>query len=179
MQELTVYEVNERDRGSPVLLPSSKLAVDWYNRLHSLGGLGDLVPFTNKLFDGSLKKRLGITAGIISVIRFYPKENGFLYESIYSFYFGDFGHISVKGPYKTHEDTVLTVTGGSGIFTGVYGTVQIHNVEFPIVLFYKFKLYGIPQLPKALRWQTVPPAKGVRPSRNASSPGVALPNFTD
>eukprot|EP00250_Pteridium_aquilinum_P000865 c11040_g1_i1 orf=3-863(-) len=147
VQELTVYEVNEMDRCSPVLLFSSKLAVDWYNRVLTTGfGLGDLVPFTNKLFDGSLKKRLGITAGIISAIRYYPEQSGALFESVYSFYFGDYGHISVKGPYKTHEDTTLTVTGGSGIFTGVYGTVQIHNVDYPIVLFYTFKLYGIPKL---------------------------------
>ncbi|KAI5083408.1 hypothetical protein GOP47_0003151 [Adiantum capillus-veneris] len=181
VQELTVYEVNQLDRGSPMLLSLSKLATDWYNRfrIQPLNSLGDLVPFTNKLFDGSLKKRLGITAGIISVMRHYPQNDGLLFEAIYSFYFGDYGHISAKGPYKTHEDTVITVTGGSGIFTGVYGTVQIHNVEYPIVLFYKFQLYGIPKLPKALRWDTVPPAKGVRPSHTASMPGFALPNFTD
>lgn len=181
VQELTVYEVNELDRGSPVLLSLSKLAVDWYNRfrVQPLGSLGDLVPFTNKIFDGSLTKRLGITAGIISVIRHYPKEDGLLFEAVYSFYFGDYGHISVKGPYKSHEDTTLTVTGGSGIFTGVYGTVLIQNVEYPFVLFYKFQLYGIPQLPPPLRWDTIPPAKGLRPSHTASMPGFALPNFTD
>ncbi|MCO5583015.1 hypothetical protein L7F22_036921 [Adiantum nelumboides] len=181
VQELTVYEVNQLDRWSPMLLSLSKLALDWYNRfrVQPLNSLGDLVPFTNKIFDGSLKKRLGITAGIISVMRHYPKQDALLFESVYSFYFGDYGHISVKGPYKTHEDTVLTVTGGSGVFTGVYGTVLIHNVEYPIVLFYKFQLYGIPRLPQALQWDTVPPTKGVRPSHTASMPGFALPNFTE
>lgn len=41
VQELHVYEVNDLDRGSPAYLRLSKKTV------HSLG---DLVPFTNKVF---------------------------------------------------------------------------------------------------------------------------------
>ena len=49
-----------------------------------------------QLFDGSLKKRLGITAGVCMVIRYNQQKGGCLYEATYSFYFGDLGHISVQ-----------------------------------------------------------------------------------
>lgn len=177
-QELSVYEFNEGDRDSPALLHFGKLAVDW-QKPKLVGGLGDFVLFTNKLYDGSLKKRLGITAGFCMIMRCNSKKAGFLFEATYSFYFGDFGHISVQGPYTTYEETVLTVTGGTGFFTGVYGTVTVNNVKFPTILFYTFKLYGIPELPAELIWDTVSPSKDVKPSPDASSPGVALPNFTN
>jgi hypothetical protein len=40
VQELSVYEINERDRGSPAYLRLSQKAVN---------SLGDLVPFSNKV----------------------------------------------------------------------------------------------------------------------------------
>jgi len=46
VQELRVYEINERDKGSPVFLPFG-------GRKDATGahanGLGDLVPFSNKV----------------------------------------------------------------------------------------------------------------------------------
>jgi allene oxide cyclase len=71
------------------------------------------------------------------------------------------------------------VTGGTGIFVGVYGTVRLSNVKFPTSLFYRFKLFGIPKLPAELIWDTVLPTENVKPSPSASLPGFALPNFTD
>ncbi|KAF2311195.1 hypothetical protein GH714_020066 [Hevea brasiliensis] len=106
VQELNVYEINERDRDSPAVLKLSKRAES---------SLGDLVPFTNKLYTGDLKKRLGVTAGLCVLIQHVPEKKGDRYEAIYSFYFGDYGHISVQGAYLTYEDTYLAVTGGSGI----------------------------------------------------------------
>ena len=84
-----------------------------------------------------------------------------------------------QGPYAEYEETTLAITGGTGIFMGVYGTVRLRNVKFPTSLFYRFKLYGIPKLPAELIWDTVPPTEDVKPAPNASSPGVALRNFTD
>ncbi|KAH7840654.1 hypothetical protein Vadar_019798 [Vaccinium darrowii] len=46
VQEFSAYEMNEGDRDSPAYLPRIQKAV------HSLG---DLVPFTNKLYTGALK----------------------------------------------------------------------------------------------------------------------------
>jgi allene oxide cyclase len=58
-----------------------------------------------QLYDGSLKLRLGITAGICLLMKHYPgmgtpemKRQQFFfpdrYETLMTWYFGDFGHIS-------------------------------------------------------------------------------------
>lgn len=49
-----------------------------------------------QLYDGSLQTRLGITAGLCALIYHNDEKNGDRYESSYSFYFGDYGHISVQ-----------------------------------------------------------------------------------
>lgn len=44
VQELCVYEINERDRGSPAYLRLSQKSVN---------SLGDLVPFSNKVINSN------------------------------------------------------------------------------------------------------------------------------
>ncbi|XP_043715442.1 allene oxide cyclase, chloroplastic-like [Telopea speciosissima] len=173
VQELFVYEINERDRGSPVTLRLSQ------KQEHL--SLGDLVPFTNKVYSGDLQKRLGITAGICVLIQHVPEKNGDRFEAIYSFYFGDYGHISVQGPYLTYEDTYLAVTGGSGVFEGVYGQVKLQQLIFPFKLFYTFYLKGIPDLPAELLTKPVPPSPTVEPSPAAKAvePHATISNFTN
>ncbi|XP_044489061.1 allene oxide cyclase, chloroplastic-like [Mangifera indica] len=172
VQELFVYEINERDRGSPAILKLSKKEVS---------ALGDLVPFTNKLYSGDLQKRIGITAGLCVLIQHVPEKKGDRYEAIYSFYFGDYGHISVQGAYLTYEDTYLAVTGGSGIFEGVYGQVKLQQLVFPFKLFYTFYLKGIPDLPNELLGTPVEPSAAVEPSpaAKATEPHATIPNFTN
>ncbi|XP_038706160.1 allene oxide cyclase, chloroplastic-like [Tripterygium wilfordii] len=172
IQELTVYEINERDRSSPAVLKLSQKPVS---------SLGDLVPFTNKLYSGDLKKRLGITAGLCVLIKQLPEKKGDHYEAIYSFYFGDYGHISVQGPYLTHQDTFLSVTGGTRVFEGVYGQVKLQPLVFPFKLFYTFYLKGIPDLPADLLWKPVPPSPTIEPSPAAKAldPSSCILNFTD
>ncbi|XP_057787150.1 allene oxide cyclase, chloroplastic-like [Salvia miltiorrhiza] len=172
VQELHVYEINERDRGSPAYLRLSQKTVN---------SLGDLVPFSNKVYTGDLKKRAGITAGICILIKNEAEKKGDRYEAIYSFYLGDYGHIAVQGPYLTYQDTELAVTGGSGVFEGVYGHVKLHQIIFPFKLFYTFHLKGIPDLPPELLAQPVPPALHVEPTPAAKTcePGATLPNFTN
>lgn len=179
VQEMSVYEFNEKDRSSPAYLPFS-LKFDFSRGLPA-GALGDLVPFTNKLYDGTLQMRLGITAGIAILIKYYPEKKGHRYEAAYSFYFGDYGHISVQGSYMTFEDSSLAVTGGSGIFTGVYGTVTLHQITYPTKLFYTFYLQGIDELPEELTRVPVPPTPSVKPSPAAARarPGSTAPNYTD
>ena len=160
VQELCVYEINERDRGSPAVLKLSKKEVN---------SLGDLVPFTNKIYTGDLQKRVGITAGICLLIKHEEEKKGDRYEAIYSFYFGDYGHLSVQGPYLTYEDTWLSVTGGTGIFDGAYGKVRLHQIIFPYKLFYTFHLQGIKQLPAELLGEAVPPSVGVEPTPAAKN----------
>ncbi|XP_047149881.1 allene oxide cyclase, chloroplastic-like [Vigna umbellata] len=172
VQELFVYEINERDRGSPAFLKLSQKEVN---------SLGDLVPFSNKLYSGNLEKRLGITAGLCVLIQHVPEKKGDRYEAVYSFYFGDYGHISVQGAYLTYQDTYLAVTGGSGIFEGVYGQVKLQQLVFPFKLFYTFYLKGIPDLPAELLGNPVQPSPAVEPSpaAKATEPHACITNFTD
>ncbi|KAK7275203.1 hypothetical protein RIF29_16312 [Crotalaria pallida] len=173
VQELSVYEINERDRGSPAYLRLSQKPVN---------SLGDLVPFSNKLYSGNLEKRLGITAGLCVLIQHVPEKKGDRYEAIYSFYFGDYGHISVQGAYLTYQDTYLAVTGGSGIFEGVHGQVKLKQLVFPFKLFYTFYLKGIPDLPAELLGKIVEPSPHVEPSQAAKAadqPNACVPNFTN
>ncbi|KAF9677321.1 hypothetical protein SADUNF_Sadunf08G0095700 [Salix dunnii] len=172
VQELNVYEINERDRGSPAFLKLSQ---------KTQNSLGDLVPFSNKLYSGDLQKRLGITSGLCVLIQNVPEKKGDRYEAIYSFYFGDYGHISVQGAYLTYEDTYLAVTGGSGIFEGVYGQVKLQQLVFPFKLFYTFYLKGIPDLPAELLGQPVTPSPSVEPApaAKATEPHGIIQNFTN
>jgi allene oxide cyclase len=178
VQALCVYEINERDRGSPVFLPfGGQKHGDGSHR----NGLGDLVPFSNKLYDGSLQTRLGMTAGLCTLISHNDEKKGDRYEALYSFYFGDYGHISVQGAYVTYEDTYLAITGGSGIFAGCYGQVKLQQIIFPFKLFYTFYLQGIKALPEALLKPPVTPSVSVTPSDAAKNlqPGSVAPNFTN
>ncbi|URD96870.1 allene oxide cyclase [Musa troglodytarum] len=165
VQELCVYEINERDRGSPAYLRLSQKEVNF---------LGDL------LYSGNLEKRVGITAGICVLIQHVPERGGDRYEAIYSFYFGDYGHVSVQGAYLTYEDSYLAVTGGSGIFEGVYGQVKLQQIVFPFKIFYTFYLKGIPNLPKELLGTPVPPSPTVEPTpaAKAAAPHAAVKNYT-
>uniref|UniRef100_A0A6N2N450 allene-oxide cyclase n=1 Tax=Salix viminalis TaxID=40686 RepID=A0A6N2N450_SALVM len=173
VQELSVYEINERDRGSPAFLKLSQKPEN---------SLGDLVPFSNKLYSGDLQKRLGITCGLCVLIQHVPEKKGDRYEATYSFYFGDYGHISVQGAYLTYEDTCLAVTGGSGIFEGVYGQVKLRQLVFPIKLFYTFYLKGIADLPAELLGNAaVIPSPSVEPApaAKATEPHGIIKNFTN
>ncbi|KAG2301981.1 hypothetical protein Bca52824_030632 [Brassica carinata] len=172
VQELSVYEINELDRHSPKILK---------NAFSLRFGLGDLVPFTNKLYTADLKKRVGITAGLCVVIEHVPEKKGERFEATYSFYFGDYGHLSVQGPYLTYEDTFLAVMGGSGIFEGAYGQVKLRQLVYPTKLFYTFYLKGIADLPLELTGTAVTPSKDVKPApeAKATEPGATIKNFTN
>ncbi|KAJ3701794.1 hypothetical protein LUZ61_005499 [Rhynchospora tenuis] len=171
VQELYVYEINERDRGSPAYLRLSQKETN---------SLGDLVPFSNKVYSGNLEKRLGITSGICVLIQHVPERNGDRYEAIYSFYFGDYGHLSVQGAYLTYEESYLAVTGGSGVFEGAYGQVKLQQIVFPFKLFYTFYLKGIPDLPRELLGTPVPPSPVVEPTLDAKAcrPHAVIKNYT-
>ncbi|KAK4284268.1 hypothetical protein QN277_001123 [Acacia crassicarpa] len=172
VQEMHIYEINERDRGSPAILRLSQKPVN---------SLGDLVPFSNKLYTGCMQKRVGITAGICILIEHKPEKKGDRYEAIYSFYFGDYGHIAVQGPYLTYENTYLAVTGGSGIFEGVTGQVKLHQLVFPFKIFYTFYLRGIKDLPQELLGKPVEPSSAVEPHPDAKAlqPHAAIAGYTN
>ncbi|CAN6910575.1 unnamed protein product [Brassica oleracea] len=177
IQELSVYELNELDRHSPKILK---------NAISLTFGLGDLVPFTNKLYTGDLKKRVGITAGLCVVIAHVPEKKGDRFEATYSFYFGDYGHLSVQGPYMTYEDSFLAITGGTGIFEGAYGQVKLQQLVYPTKLFYTFYLKGLAgdlfyNLPAELTGTPVPPSKDVKPAPEAKAlePSGVISHYTN
>ncbi|GJT06174.1 allene oxide cyclase, chloroplastic-like protein [Tanacetum coccineum] len=173
VHELCVYEINERDRGSPAYLRLGQKPVN---------SLGDLVPFTNKIYSADLEKRLGITAGICILIRNLPEVKGDRYEAIYSFHLGDYGQIAVQGAYITTEETYLSVTGGTGIFAGAYGQVKLQQLVFPFKLFYTFYLQGLANdLPAELLVTPVTPSPAVEASAAAKAvqPGATGPNYSD
>lgn len=172
VQELHLYEINERDRGSPVYLSLSQKEV------HSLG---DLVPFSNKIYSGDLQKRLGITAGLCILIQHVPEKKGDRYEAVYSVHIGDYGSLTVQGPYLTYEDSWLAVTGGTGVFEGASGQVKLQQLIFPFKIFYTFYLKGIKDLPQELIVNPVPPSPAVQPSpaAKACEPHAVAPNFTN
>ncbi|KAF7123374.1 hypothetical protein RHSIM_Rhsim12G0038700 [Rhododendron simsii] len=165
VQKLFVYEINERDRGSPYLQLSQK----------TVNSLGDL------LYAGDLQKRLGITAGLCILIKNEPEKKVDQYEATYSFYFGNYGHIAVQGAYLTNQESCLAVTSGSGIFEGVFGQVKLQQIVFPFKLFYTFYLKGIQELPSELVYTPVPPSPTVEPSwaARACEAGAAILNFMD
>lgn len=124
---------------------------------------------------------MGITAGICILIQHVPEKKGDRYEAIFSFYFGDYGHVTVQGPYWTYEDTHLAITGGSGVFKGASGQVKLQQIIFPFKLFYTLYLEGIPELPKELLGEPAPPSPAVEPTpaAKACEPHATVKNFTD
>lgn len=134
-----------------------------------------------QLYSGCLQKRVGITAGICVLIQNKAEKKGDIYEAIYSFYFGDYGHISVQGSYLTYEDTYLAVTGGTGIFEGVYGQVKLHQIVSPFKLFYTFYLKGIKDLPHEFLVKPIEPNLAVEPSLDAKDcePHAVIAGFTN
>lgn len=110
-----------------------------------------------------------------------PEKKGDHYEAIYSFYFGDYGHIAVQGPYLTYEDTYLAVTGGSGIFEGVRGQVKLQQIIFPFKLFYTFYLKDIGDLPLELVVKPTEPTLAAEPTPDAKAchPHATISGYTD
>ncbi|CAB4285251.1 unnamed protein product [Prunus armeniaca] len=120
--------------------------------------------------------------GISTLIQNKPEKNGDRYEVAYSFYFGDYGHISAQGAYLTYEDSYLAVTGGSGIFEGVYGQVKLHQLVYhPFKILYTFYLKGIKDLPEQLLGNHVEPSPDVVPTAAAKAcePHATISNFID
>jgi len=150
-----------------------------------------LIFLSLQIYDSSLRMRLGVTAGMTMVVKAYPgkgqshhtKQKFFFpdrYEAMYTFYLGDMGHVSAQGPFSTFEDTLLTITGGVGLFREAKGVVHLHNIT-PFKLFYTFHVRGVPELPSILTSTPVAPGEYVQPCREAVAckPGFTLPNYTD
>ncbi|KAL3682369.1 hypothetical protein R1sor_000391 [Riccia sorocarpa] len=145
-QVMALFEFNEGDKGSPFLVKNNKTS--------QVPCIGDLVPYSNKVYDSTGKKYLGRSAGLCVEVLHDSASGGDLFETTMSHYVGDYGHLSSQGPYLTYADSEMAVTGGSGIFRGARGWVHCHNIEGPLKLIYTYHLKGIAKLPAEL---TQPP----------------------
>ncbi|KAE8701981.1 Allene oxide cyclase 4 [Hibiscus syriacus] len=124
---------------------------------------------------------MGITAGICILVENKPEIKGDRYEAIYSFYVGDYGHMTVQGHYLTYQDTCLAITGGSGIFVVVTDQVKLRQIVFPFKIFYTFYLRGIGELPAELLCEPIEPHPAVEavPAAKACEPHARITNFTN
>lgn len=85
----------------------------------------------------------------------------------------------LQGPFVNFQDTLMSVTGGTGFFAEARGVIRLHNVT-PFKFFYTFYLKGVPELPKQLSGEIVKPNIEVtsHPDAAACKPGYTLPNYT-
>lgn len=81
---------------------------------------GDVLTFTNPLFDASDKSEVGSDNGFC--IR---TAIGKSYECQWTTTLAD-GQITVEGPFHDAGDTVLAVTGGTGKYAGARGSMALH-----------------------------------------------------
>lgn len=87
--------------------------------------------------------------------------------------------VVLQGPFVNFQDTLMSVTGGTGFFAEARGVIRLHNLT-PFKFFYTFHLRGVPELPKLLSGEIVNPTIEVtsHPDAAACKPGYTLPNYT-
>jgi allene oxide cyclase len=99
--------------------------------------LGDLDVFANHVYDAANKKQVGHDGG--SCVRTVVRK---AYECNWTVFLKN-GQISVEGPYYDNADSVLTVTGGTGLYSGARGEMNLHARGKPVGSEYDFVFYLI------------------------------------
>lgn len=98
--------------------------------------VGDLLPFANPVFDAADKKQVGTDNGncIRTVV-------GTAYECNWTTFLPG-GQITVEGPYyDSGADSMLAITGGTGIYSDVRGQMKLHARGNPLGSEYDFIFY--------------------------------------
>jgi hypothetical protein len=82
--------------------------------------IGDMLVFTNGIFDPANKIRIGKDQGycVRTVV-------GKSWECFWTLILKD-GQIAVEGPFMDEGDSTFTVTGGTGKYAGAKGSMQLH-----------------------------------------------------
>jgi allene oxide cyclase len=82
--------------------------------------VGDILTFANQVYDEANKNQLGTDNGwcVRTVV-------GQAWECFWTLTLKD-GQITVEGPYLDVADSILTVTGGTGAYTGAKGDMKLH-----------------------------------------------------
>jgi hypothetical protein len=81
---------------------------------------GDLLTFANEIFDAADAERVGSDSGFC--VRTVAGKS---WECFFTVALAD-GQITVAGPFLDAGDTTMTVTGGTGHYTGAKGDMKLH-----------------------------------------------------
>ena len=82
---------------------------------------GDLLTWSNPLFDATNKTQIGSDQGYCMRI-----EVGKTWECSWTNLLKD-GQITVSGVFYDDKDSLLSVTGGTGKYAGAKGTLKLHS----------------------------------------------------
>jgi hypothetical protein len=82
--------------------------------------VGDVLTFANVVFDKANTKQVGTDNGycLRTVV-------GEAWECAWTMTLAD-GQLSVAGPFYDTQDSVLSITGGTGAYSGVRGQMKLH-----------------------------------------------------
>ena len=81
---------------------------------------GDLLTFSNEVFDAQDKEKVGTDSGwCIRIVA------GKSWECFWTLAIAD-GQITVEGPFLDAGDSALAVTGGTGKYAGARGEMALH-----------------------------------------------------
>jgi allene oxide cyclase len=83
------------------------------------GAVGDVLTFANDVFDKSNTTKVGHDQGYC--VRVIAGES---WECIWTTFL-DRGQITVEGPYYDTKDSVLAITGGTGAYARIRGSMEL------------------------------------------------------
>ncbi len=97
--------------------------------------LGDVLGFHNPVFDTADKTQVGVDNGqCIRTVATGKTE----WECFWTVLLSQ-GQITVEGPYYDDgTDTILTITGGTGVYLGAQGSMRLHARGNPVGSEYDF-----------------------------------------
>jgi len=82
--------------------------------------VGDVLTFANKVFNASNTKQIGTDNGFClrTVV-------GQAWECFWTLTLSN-GSLTVEGPFYDTKDSVLVITGGTGVYSGAKGEMSLH-----------------------------------------------------
>ncbi len=85
---------------------------------------GDILTFHNDVYDATDANKVGTNQG--QCVRESPKAG--TWECWWTTSLAD-GQITVEGPFSDTSDTVFAVTGGTGVYENVRGSMQVRSMN--------------------------------------------------
>jgi hypothetical protein len=82
---------------------------------------GDILTFTNPVFNQANTTQVGHDEGFCTRLNV---KNG-VWECLWTTFLKG-GQLTVQGPYYDHKNSVLTITGGTGIYAGASGEMTLN-----------------------------------------------------